>query len=206
MDNRIRIAEKAEELYMRFGIRSVSMENMAEELGMSKKTLYQYYADKEELVEEVVKRHTEVIRLECEQIALEAKDAIHEIFLIMERVMEDFRNMNPMVLFDLQKFHPRGFQRFNEYKNEFLLHFIRINIERGIREGHYRANVDLEIMSRFRLESMMIPFNISLYPPTQFNMAETAQLIAENFIYGLASLQGHQLIQSYQQAKKNNLS
>lgn len=206
MDNRIRIAEKAEELYMRFGIRSVSMENMAEELGMSKKTLYQYYADKEELVEEVVKRHTEVIRLECEQIVLEAKDAIHEIFLIMERVMEDFRNMNPMVLFDLQKFHPRGFQRFNEYKNEFLLHFIRINIERGIREGHYRANVDLEIMSRFRLESMMIPFNISLYPPTQFNMAETAQLIAENFIYGLATLQGHQLIQSYQQAKKNNLS
>ena len=125
MDNRIRIAEKAEELYMRFGIRSVSMENMAEELGMSKKTLYQYYADKEELVEEVVKRHTEVIRLECEQIALEAKDAIHEIFLIMERVMEDFRNMNPMVLFDLQKFHPRGFQRFNEYKNEFLLHHWR---------------------------------------------------------------------------------
>ena len=206
MDTRNRIAEKAEELYMRFGIRSVSMENMADELGMSKKTLYQYFADKDELVEEVVKRHTQAIRQECEQIALEANDAIHEIFLIMERVMEDFRNMNPMVLFDLQKFHPKGFQRFSEYKNEFLLHFIRVNIERGIREGYYRSDVNLEIMSRFRLESMMIPFNISLYPPTQFNMAETAQLISENFIYGLASLQGHQLIQSYQQAKKNNLS
>lgn len=199
METKNRIAEKAEALYMRFGIRSVSMENMAEELGMSKKTLYQYYADKDELVEEVVKRHTLAIREECEQIAKEAKDAVHEIFLIMQRVMEDFRNMNPMVLFDLQKFHPKGFQRFNEYKNEFLLDFIRCNIERGIAEGYYRSDIHLEIMSRFRLESMMIPFDISLYPPTQFNMAETAQLIAENFIYGLSTLKGHQLIQSYKQ-------
>lgn len=204
METKNRIAEKAEALYMRFGIRSVSMENMAEELGMSKKTLYQYYADKDELVEEVVKRHTLAIREECEQIAKEAKDAVHEIFLIMQRVMEDFRNMNPMVLFDLQKFHPKGFQRFNEYKNEFLLHFIRCNIERGIAEGYYRDDVHLEIMSRFRLESMMIPFDISLYPPTQFNMAETAQLIAENFIYGLSTLEGHRLIQSYKQTEKNS--
>lgn len=204
MDTKNRIAEKAEALYMRFGIRSVSMENMAEELGMSKKTLYQYYADKDELVEEVVKRHTLAIRIECEQIAKEAQDAIHEIFLIMQRVMEDFRNMNPMVLFDLQKFHSKGFQRFNEYKNEFLLHFIRCNIERGIKEGFYRADVHLEIMSRYRLESMMIPFDIALYPPTQFNMAETAQLIAENFIYGLATVEGHQLIQSYKQKEKNS--
>lgn len=204
METKNRIAEKAEALYMRFGIRSVSMENMAEELGMSKKTLYQYFADKDELVEEVVKRHTLAIREECEQIAKEAKDAVHEIFLIMQRVMEDFRNMNPMVLFDLQKFHPKGFQRFKQYKNEFLLHFIRCNIERGIAEGYYRDDVHLEIMSRFRLESMMIPFDISLYPPTQFNMAETAQLIAENFIYGLSTLEGHRLIQSYKQTEKNS--
>ena len=130
---------------MRFGIRSVSMENMAEALGMSKKTLYQYFADKDELVVEVVKRHTDVVRQQCEQIAQEAQDAIHEIFLIMERVMEDFRNMNPMVLFDLQKYHPMGFQRFNEYKNQFLLDFIRCNIQRGIREGLYRDNIQLEI-------------------------------------------------------------
>ena len=69
---------------MRFGIRSVSMENMAEALGMSKKTLYQYFADKDELVVEVVKRHTDVVRQQCEQIAQEAEDAIHEIFLIMD--------------------------------------------------------------------------------------------------------------------------
>jgi AcrR family transcriptional regulator len=206
METRNRIAEKAEELFIRYGIRSISMENMAEELGMSKKTLYQYFADKDELVEEVVKRHTSQVRKECEQIASEATDAIHEVFLIMQRVMEDFRNMNPMVLFDLQKFHPRGFQRFNEYKSEFLLQFIQCNIQRGIEEGNYRPDVHLEIISRYRLQSMMIPFDIALYPPTQFNMAETSQHIAENFIYGLATLKGHQLIQTYQLAKKNNLS
>lgn len=203
MEPKIRIAEKAEELYMRFGIRSVSMENMAEALGMSKKTLYQYFADKDQLVVEVVKRHTDVVRQQCEQIASEAQDAIHEIFLIMERVMEDFRNMNPMVLFDLQKYHPLGFQRFNEYKNQFLLDFIRCNIQRGIREGLYREDIQLEIISRYRLQSMMIPFDINVYPPTQFNMAETAQLIAENFTYGLATVKGHELIQDYQEKRKN---
>jgi len=203
MEPKNRIVRKADELFMRYGIRSISMENIAEALGMSKKTLYQYFSDKDHLVAEVVKLHTDAVFQQCENIALEARDAIHEIFLIMEHVMEDFRNMSPMVLFDLQKYHPLGFQLFSEYKNQFLLGHIRCNIQRGIREGLFRDNIQLEIISRYRLQSMMIPFDINVYQPDKFNLAETSQWVAENYVYGLATIKGHQLIQDYQEKRKN---
>ncbi|MBM3412599.1 MAG: TetR/AcrR family transcriptional regulator [Bacteroidetes bacterium] len=203
METKNRIVKKADELFMRYGIRSISMENIVEGLGMSKKTLYQYFSDKDQLVAEVVKLRTDALCQQCESITVESHDAIHEIFLIMEHVMEGFRDMNPMVLFDLQKYHPSGFQLFGQYKNQFLLDHIRCNIQRGIREGLFRDNIQLEIISRYRLQSMMIPFDVNVYQPAQFNLAETSQLVAENYVYGLATLKGHALIQEYQEKRKN---
>src|SRR5436190_2679830 len=84
MEPKERILIKAEELFMQFGIRSVSMDDIANNLGMSKKTLYQYYADKDELVDAVVDGHIKVIQTDCVGCRKDAKDAVHEIFITME--------------------------------------------------------------------------------------------------------------------------
>ena len=205
MDSKERILLKAEELYLQYGIRSVSMDDIANNLGMSKKTLYQYFADKDELVEAVVERHISEIQMDCVSCRKDAHDAIHEIFFTMERIMEEFGNMNPMLLYDLEKFHFRAYQRFREHKDKFLLQIIRNNIEWGIKDELYRPDVNVDVMSKFRIESMMIPFNVTAFPPGKYNLAITSGLIIENFIYGLATIKGHKLIQKYNQQRQKNL-
>ncbi len=134
MDQKERILIKAEELFMQFGIRSVSMDDIANQLGMSKKTLYQYFADKDELVLGVVEGHIKEMEHDCSACRQQARDAIHEIFITMDRILEELSNMNPMLLYDLEKFHFKAYQRFREHKDKFLLQVIKDNLEWGIRE------------------------------------------------------------------------
>ncbi|HQV56137.1 MAG: TetR/AcrR family transcriptional regulator [Chitinophagaceae bacterium] len=206
MDPKDRILLKAEELFMQFGIRSVSMDDIANNLGMSKKTLYQYFADKDELVEAVVDGHINGIQDDCLDCRKEASNAIHEIFNTMERIMEEFSNMNPMLLYDLEKFHHKAYQRFRDHKDKFLLQVIIENIEWGIKDDLYRSDINIDVMSKYRIESMMIPFNVTVFSPGKYNLAETSGLIIENFIYGLATIKGHKLIQKYNEQRQKNLS
>ena len=200
MKNRIQI--KAHEMFLQYGIRSVSMDDIAAQLGISKKTLYQYCTDKDELVDAVLQYEIEHGQQDCTQCFQQSKDAVDEIFLTMERIVEQFRNMNPMVLYDLQKFHFNAFQKFLKYKNGFLQEVIRKNIERGIKEELYRPEINADVLSKFRLESMMIAFNMNVFPPRKYNLAEVTLEIIEHYLYGLATLKGHKLILKYKQERK----
>ncbi len=206
MEPKERILLKAEELFMQYGIRSVSMDDIANNLGMSKKTLYQYFADKDELVEGVVEGHISEVEGDCINCRTNATDAIHEIFLTMEHIMEELNNMNPMLLYDLEKFHFKAYQRFKNYKDKFLLQIIRNNIEWGIKDELYRTGLSIDILSKYRIESIMIPFNVAVFPPGKYNLARTSEVMIENFTYGLATIKGHKLIQKYNEQRQKNLS
>jgi AcrR family transcriptional regulator len=206
MEIRDRIKSKADELFMRYGIRSVSMDDIAAHLGMSKKTIYQYFSDKDELVDAVVQEDIKEIQHDCNTCTADARDAVEEIFLTMERIVEQFRNMNPMVIYDLEKFHFRSYKKFMEHKNRFLLEIIRNNLEKGIAEGLYRPEINADVMAKFRLESMMMPFNIDLFPPTRYNLADVTKEIIVHFLYGIASLKGYQLILKYQSEFSKKIS
>lgn len=206
MEPKERILIKSEELFMKFGIRSVSMDDIANHLGMSKKTLYQYFADKDEMVTGVVDGHILKMENECTGCKLEAKDAIHEIFIMMEQILEQFSNMNPMVLYDMEKFHFKAYQRFLEHKNKFILRVIKENLEWGIKDELYRPDINVDVLAKYRIESMMIPFNIMAFPPGKYNLAVTSAIILENFTYGLATVKGHKLIQKYNEQRKKHLS
>jgi hypothetical protein len=119
----------------------------------------------------------------------------------MEMIQEQLRNMNPMILYDLQKFHFGAFQKLTAHKNELLFTIIRNNIEKGITEGLYRKDIDIDILAKFRLESMMIGFNIDLFPPAKYSLAEVTQVIIEHFLFGLATIEGHELILKYQKER-----
>lgn len=197
MDTQERILQSAEAIFMRMGIRSVSMDDISAELGMSKKTLYQYFDDKDQLVTTVVTRHFKQKCLELEACANQASNAVHEFFLILDRIIIDFTSMHPIVIHDMHKFHPLAHAAFTRYKQDFVLACVRQNIERGKQEGHYRADLDADIISKYRLESIMIPFNMSVFPPEHYTLVSTAKLISENFIYGLVTAQGRALVEQY---------
>lgn len=198
-----RIKETAHGLVMQYGIRSVSMDDIANALGMSKKTIYQYFADKDELVVAVVGDVIRKSEQDCERDQAQAENAIHEIFLAMEMVVEMFRSMNPSIVYDMHKYHPNAFRLFQQHKNEYLYNVMKENILKGIKEELYRPEIDVEIMARFRVESIMVTFNPEFQRSLKNSMAEIQTELIIHFLYGLVTLKGYKLILKYQQARIN---
>ncbi len=201
METQERILQKAHELFMRYGIRSISMDEIATQLGMSKKTIYQFYADKDTLVDGVVDIEINTNERECKMHKSLCENAIHEIFLAMAMVQEMLKGMNPTILFDLERYHPKAFKRFNDHKNQFFYGVIKDNLDRGVKEGLYRPEVNTDIMTRFRVGGMFLMFNPDLFPPTKMNVTDVLWETTENFLYGLASTKGAKLILKYKQQR-----
>lgn len=204
MEPKERILGKAHELFNRYGIRSVSMDDIAAQTGMSKKTLYLYFADKEELVNAVFSRIMEDNRQACFQSQTTAENAPHEVFLAFDRVQEMFATMNPAVLFDMEKYHAPTFGKFKAYQNEFLYGMIRANINRGIEEGYYRPELDADITTRYRIASMMMAFNLDIFPMSRTSLWQVQWELLMAFLYGIATAKGEKMIQKYakQRTKK----
>jgi hypothetical protein len=130
-----------------------------------------------------------------------SKDAIHEVFLCMEDVSELFSSMNPSVLFDLHKYYPKAFLVFQQHKQEYIFNVIRENISRGIKEGLYREELDMDIITRFRLESTLIPFNPDFFNAVKSSMVNISETLTYHFLYGIVSIKGYKLIQKYETEK-----
>lgn len=201
MEPQERIVSKAHELFMRYGIRSVSMDEVANHLGMSKKTIYQFYADKDALVADVINIEVNEKQVECKMHRQRSENAIHEIFMATDMLLELLTHMNPALIFDLEKYHPAAFKKYNEHKNSFLYTLIRENIDWGKREGLYRDEVMSDVMARFRLASVFLIFNPENFPNSKHSTSTLVSEITDNFLYGLASVKGQKLIQKYKQQR-----
>lgn len=196
-DTQFRIQDQAKTLFIKFGFRSVSMDDIAHSLGISKKTIYLYFKDKDELVKAIVEQDICDTEAECTNCLAIADNAIDEIFITMDNIIKHIKNMNPTILFDLQKFHFDSFTKIIEHKNTFLLSFIKKNLKRGMDEELYRNDLNVEVLSRFRLEMLFLSFNLDVFPPNEFTLSDVTQIILENFIFGLVTEKGYQLAIHY---------
>ena len=204
MEPKERILEKAHELFNRYGLRSVSMDDIAAQVGMSKKTLYQYFTDKEELISGVFTAVMEENKGHCNLSKHVCENAIHEIFIGFDRMQEMFTTMNPSILFDMEKYHPTTFKKFLDFRNGFLYAMFKDNLERGIKEELYRPEIDVDILTRYRLHSIMLSFNPEVFPSNKTNLLHIEQQLIEFFLYGLSTPKGQKLINKYktQRTKK----
>lgn len=201
IETRDRIRQEAKNLFMKYGIRSVSMDDIAVGLGMSKKTIYQWYKDKDELVDAIVDDDIRDIQQDCAVCEQDASNAIEEVFFTMDRIVSHMRNMNPTILYDLHKFHFQSFRKFMDHKNNYLMDVVSRNLRRGMAEGLYREDLDVPVLARYRLESMMITFNQDVFPATTFNLVDVSTAMLENFLFGLVSRKGYDLALQYQQER-----
>src|SRR5688500_17937825 len=130
-ENREKLLRGADELFMRYGLRSVSMDDIARHLGVSKKTIYQHFADKDEMVATVAKGHMERQRDQFDEIAKRSKNAVEELISISFCLKETMKNINPSLLFDMQKYHQKAWNEWLSFKQKF----IRQNIVRSLKQG-----------------------------------------------------------------------
>ena len=125
MELKERIREKADELYRRYGVKSVTMDEIASQLGVSKKTIYHSFKDKNELVDAVIEEMLEYNKVCCTTSRNKATNAVQEVYLGMESLQEMLDNMNPSILFDIERGHPQTFKRFKDFKYNFLFELMK---------------------------------------------------------------------------------
>jgi TetR/AcrR family transcriptional regulator, cholesterol catabolism regulator len=162
------ILEQAGKLFMKYGIKSLTMDDIAREMGISKKTLYQFVADKSELVTKVMEEHFKRERCNVEELLQQSKNAIDELFQVMENVKYQIKEIHPSIHYDLQKYYPDGWKIFCDHRNSFVYSCVKQNIERGIEQGLFRNDFNVDIVTRIYISRLDIVFNAELFPADKF--------------------------------------
>lgn len=198
IDLKEKILTGAEELFMRYGVRSISMDDIARHLSVSKKTLYQHVADKDELVLEVTRKLLERNYKGCELIRHAADNPVEELARTSLWIKKSMEEINPTMLFDLQKFHVKAWNLWLEFKNKFIQEEVIRNLVAGMDAGYVRP-VNKEIMSILRVEFVQIAFNQDIFPREKFNLAEVQSQIFDHFVFGLVTEKGRKLYLKYKE-------
>lgn len=199
MDTKSKIINGAEELFFKYGIKSVTMEDIAKHLGISKKTIYQFYSDKNELVEIFMAERLKENEYECRLIAKNAANVIEIFFALMEHLGVMFSNMNPKLFYDLQKYHPTTWKLFKQFKEGFIELMVQDSLKRGMKEGFVRKDINTKIIARLRMEEVEMGFNPELFPPNKFKIIDVQLALLDHFLHGVCTLKGHKLINKHKQ-------
>ncbi|NCU32922.1 MAG: TetR family transcriptional regulator, partial [Candidatus Moranbacteria bacterium] len=148
--------EKMEELvpkiikiYFTYGIKSVTMDDLASELGISKKTLYQHFSDKAMVIDSCVdfllSKHEERLSVPSKR---ETNNAIDKMLETTAFIFAHDRAMNPSVKFDLQKYYPEIWVKIESFTSETFFNFLNEILKQGIEEGLFENDIDIEVVSR----------------------------------------------------------
>ena len=202
MEPQEKILKTSLELFFKYGIKRVTMDDIAKELGMSKKTIYQFYKEKDDLVDQLCQ--LEMVKHECQfnEIATIAKDPIHELMLISLKMSEMMQQINPIFFLDLQKFHPSAFILFQKFKEDCAFKDILRNVKEGKKSGIYRADVNEEFAARHRLAQIdMLMFGNS-FSFEKISFTKSHELLLDIFVYGICTVKGHKLINNYKKIKE----
>jgi TetR/AcrR family transcriptional regulator, cholesterol catabolism regulator len=199
MDTKERILQGAKELFFRYGIKSVTMDDIAKHLGMSKKTIYQFYTDKDEIVFTLGSVLQQMHSKTFAGIAASAKDPIDEILQTMRHLGTIFSQMNPNMFYDLQKYHPKSWENFKNFKEKVMMEMVITNIEKGRRQGLYRADIDPMVVARLRIEEVEMGMNPVIFPPDKFKLVDVEVALLDHWMHGICTIKGHKLINKYRQ-------
>lgn len=202
MDPQEKILKTSLELFFKFGIKRVTMDDIAKELGMSKKTIYQFYKEKDDLVDQLCQ--LEMVKQECQfnEIANIAKDPIHELMLISLRMSEMMQHINPVFFLDLQKFHPSAFLLFQKFKEDCAFKDILRNVREGKKSGIYRADVNEEFAARHRLAQIDMLMFGNYFSFEKISFTKSHEFLLDIFVYGICTVKGHKLINNYKKIKE----
>lgn len=198
----IELLEGCEQVFRRIGVRAVSMDDLARELGVSKKTLYKYCKDKADLVLQVFDRMCN--RQDARICALSegGENAIDGVISTMEYMQTELRNMHPSMLFDLQKYYPSAMQRLEEHKQENMEGYLLRNIERGQREGFYRKNFDAKLIARLHMAMVQTMTNVATIEEFGRPLSELQQELHAYHLRGIATEQGMAYYHNRNRAKE----
>jgi AcrR family transcriptional regulator len=173
------------------------MDDIARHLGMSKKTIYQFFKDKNELVIALVKKKLQEDEEQVSEIISRSGNVIEEMINMMKCSEEIFSRINPVVFHEMQKYHPEAWKHFQNFKSGVLVHTLEELLNKGIKQGYIRPEIDVKILAKMRVNQVELGFNTSIFPVAEFNVWKVQQQFNEHFNYGICTLKGYKLLNQY---------
>jgi AcrR family transcriptional regulator len=196
------LVTKARDLFFSYGLKSVSMDDLARMSCTSKKTIYQHVADKNELVDRVVEDLIRSHKEAMDQSGEAAKDAVHELVLKSRVPFVTLASINWNFFYELEKFFPAAWQKLIAHRQQVMLPSIIKNLERGIAEGLYREGLDTQFTALIRLQQIATALNPKDFTQTTTDALKLMNSLTEFYLHGIVTTKGKRLINTY--LKNNN--
>ena len=185
------------ELFSQYGFKTITMDDIARRAGISKKTLYQLFANKQEVVQESVVWYKNQTTETCAAVLKNAENAIEAMVKMLAYFDSMNKRINPMALFEMQRFYPEAYNTFRELLLERDVVMMRDNMLQGIQEGLYREDINADLMARFRLETSLLVLQPNLLVNDRNSLMSVALEIGEHFLYGIMTAEGEKLYLKY---------
>lgn len=199
MDSKQKIVAGAEVLFLKYGIKSITMDDIARQLAISKKTIYQYFPDKDAVVHQLMIEKLKEDERDFKAVTETAQNVIDEVFGFMKLMTSMFSKINPIVFYDLQKYHPQTWKLFEAFKSNFICNMVEASIERGKQQGLVRQDANPKILARLRMQEIELAFNPLIFPPDKYKILDVQLAFIEHFLYGICTLKGHKQINKLRQ-------
>lgn len=194
-DKKQEIIEKARELYYQYGIRSVTMDDVVKELGISKKTLYQYFEDKSTLVAEVLKCDKDLKMKEFSEVKTNISNAMEEMLQFYNLQQKMIKENNPSFRYDLKKYYPKIHNEFMEKKRKVIYESVVGNLKRGKKEGLYRIDIDEEIIAGLNLMRIEALINTGIFSNDEMMMPHFFTEMFKYHMYGIVNDNGRKILE-----------
>lgn len=205
MDEKVeRILSESLRLFKKNGIRSVSMDDVAKELGMSKKTIYQYVDNKQDLVEMVLNYMLDKENAVCIDGDITKMNAIDILLAVSRNVSQQMKDLNPINAFELQKYYPSIFREFVIRKRDHVFEQVKRNFVQGIEEGIYRNDLDVDLVARLYIQKLVDVHDPEFLSSVNFGFEKVFQVMFDNHIRGIANTEG--LAYYEKQIKMSNIN
>jgi AcrR family transcriptional regulator len=190
MDMKTQVLDTARELFMRYGVKSVTMDDLARELGISKKTLYQTIDKKADLIRQVIVQFLEGEQEAINFIRSQSENAISEMLAISKHLTTVLRQLRPSTVYDLQKYYRSAWKLIENHHRNHVYSVIRQNLVWGMEEGLYRKNLDPEIIARLYVGRSFILVDESVFSLQENDRNHLLEQFIQYHIHGIASPEG----------------
>lgn len=198
------ILKTAVDLFLTYGFKSVTMDDIANANGISKKTIYQYFENKTVLVEETVMFLFEIISSGIEDIRDQEKNPIEEIYEIKQFLMQNLKDEKSSPQYQLEKYYPKIFHNIKEKQFCVMQDCVGCNLERGKKMGLFREDLNVEFVSKIYFNCMMALKDKSLFPLEHFSMRMLMNHYLEYHLRGICTTKGLDYLNNYLEINQNN--
>lgn len=188
------IRDKATELFLERGFKSVTMDDIANEMGMSKKTIYAEYVNKTELVEDCVMNKFCVMSNGIDHIVAMNKNPISELYEIKKYVLSHLKDEKSSPQFQLSKYYPKIFESIKSLNYAKMSGCIRSNVKRGMDLGIYRENLNVEFVSRIYFTGVNSIKDQHMFPLQLFPIRELMDTYLEYHLRGIVTPEGRNIL------------